>query len=86
MMRAPKVYYFPLSSAPDGDHQRGEWLVSREIIDPACLHGTSTQYLHADGEWRRSTYSDANGGAPTGYFDTEDEAKAALKRAHGDSP
>ena len=82
-----KVDRLPLSNTPHGDQTRGEWYVSR--ITGRYSHLTDDdqhEYLHADGVWRPSTYSgDMPDDQPTGYFATEDDAKAALAKVRGEA-
>jgi hypothetical protein len=61
---------------------RGEWFVyRRHHRDPDWCGVTQHEYLHADGEWRGSTFSGEGWGEPTGYFATKEDAKAALAKA-----
>jgi hypothetical protein len=45
------------------------------IVDPE----NPRIYLHSDGKWRNRTYNYENG-EWTGYFDTEEEARAAIEK------
>ena len=51
------------------------------------MYGDEThEYLHADGVWRTSTYSNPPYfNDPTGYFASEVEAKAALAKERGET-
>lgn len=72
----------PRAVTPSGDQTRGEWFVARPFGG-----GDTSEYLHQDGVWRGSTFTEGRGladGKPTGYFATEDEAKAALAKARGE--
>lgn len=86
-MNEPRVDHLPISDTPRGDQVRGEWYVRRMVPCSEFFDGGKdrAQYLHADGEWRWSTYSGENWGDPTGYFATEDDAKAALAKARGET-
>lgn len=66
----------PLAMTRSMNQSRGEWYVCRSM--PRFGEEDSQHYLHSDGVWRRSTYSGDNYEKPTGYFATEDDAKAAL--------
>lgn len=68
----------PLDMTPSS-RERGEWFVARRTTD---RWGEETcEYLHQDGAWRSSTFSNGWPGQPTGYFQSHDEAKAALTAA-----
>ena len=82
------VKRLPLFDTPHGDQTRGEWYVSRASRGPSDWDSDEqSEYLHADGVWRGSTYSgDVATEQPTGYFATEDDAKAALAKVRGEQP
>lgn len=76
------VCHLPRAATQDGDQTRGEWFVVR-----IWGRGDTSEYLHQDGLWRRSTFSIGDGlqlDNPTGWFASEDEAKAALAKARGE--
>lgn len=83
-MNAEVRRYRVIAGSPGDSTKRGEWYVSR------TPHGHEDwedrhEYLHADGEWRSSTFSgEPTFDKPTGYFATEDDAKAALAKARGE--
>lgn len=52
----------------------GRWFVVRSEFGGL----RKENYLHKDGEWRERTWHD---GEWSGYFNTEDEARAALESA-----
>jgi len=64
---------------------RGEWYVCRQLPDRDMWGDKRQEYLHADGIWRRSTFSGDGWGSPTGYFATATEAEAALAKARGEA-
>lgn len=82
-----RMGHLPLSATPNGDQTRGEWFVSRDNPHAGDYDGTRL-YLHRDGVWRTSTFSTRDGfhrDMPTGYFESEDDAKAALAKARGET-
>lgn len=83
-MGSPRIDKLPLDATPKAQSARGEWYVARDATDE--WGDDHAEYLHADGVWRESTFSlgsSLHDDKPTGYFETEEEAKAALAKAHG---
>lgn len=61
------------NNVPDTPY--GNWYICR---DTCASHG-SYDYLHNDGQWRGSTRG--TDGVWSGYYKTEEDAKAMLARA-----
>lgn len=80
-MTLAKIRRNPVSLSAVNPKPRGEWYVCRNVLSGDEVEH---EYLHSDGMWRSSTYSGAPAfDSPTGYFETEDDAKAALAKARG---
>lgn len=79
MPRPPRVDKLPLDMTLKAPSARGEWYVARDTTNE--WGEDHIEYLHADGVWRGSTFSGENWGSPTGYFASENDARAALVNA-----